>query len=30
MVCVCVYDEYGVRAIYITMCKCVLAHVHAL
>ena len=28
--CVCVCDEYGVRAIYITMCKCVLAHVHAL
>ena len=27
---VCVCDEYGVRAIYITMCKCVLAHVHAL
>ena len=29
-VCVCVCDEYGVRAIYITMCKYVLAHVHAL
>ena len=28
--CVCVYvcvcDEYGIWAIYITMCKCVLAH----
>ena len=32
VLCVCVFicDEYGVRAIYITMCKCVLAHVHAL
>ena len=29
-VCVCVCDEYGVRAIYITMCKCVLAHVYML
>ena len=29
-VCVCVCDEYGVRAIYITMCKYFLAHVHAL
>ena len=29
-VCVCVCDEYGVWAIYITMCKYVLAHVHAL
>ena len=29
-VCLCVCDEYGVRAIYITMCKCFLAHVHAL
>ena len=24
----CVCDEYGVRAIYITMCKYFLAHVH--
>ena len=29
-VCVCVCDEYGVRAIYITMCKCVLAQVYML
>ena len=29
-VCVCVCDDYGVQAIDITMCKCVLAHVHAL